>query len=982
MMKKMNIGKLVVFIGIMLTSGTVYSQVSSISNPIVAWQFSRGYEGASGNSSGREAAISSTTTHENLEVSVLKRGLGAGQPGGTVLRTFNGTFPNGGTKSDALQNNRYFEFSIQAKPGYKVSFNALRVVLRRTATSPNTYRWAFSVNESGKADALKSFTELGTDDVTVEGTSAGGNLQPQVDLFAVKALQNVSADSVITFRLYAWGGTVNGGTFAIGKSNDNDGTGTSNNIALAVGGVLSPVAALTNFEPWDKVKWASHYDASGKITKPFLINTDVLFASRTSPWQPEFSAEFSGSYLFEIVKQGVKVDGNDVIIDLATNAQNQPLENLYSAGPTPWTKGSLVNAMYYALPEQSWVGETVIKNFTIKGFNRGIRFGDIGSVVHPVVIDSCIFMRNRFALYTNGNNAVIQHCAMIENGYGAVYSGYRSYGNIFQYNTFRDNALSQNQPSYGEFIGDTFYDTQIIHNTFAKSLVTSPSLVHIGISVYRNAGEGNNLREDIPHGLIIENNTFEGYSIAVHLASRMGRYPSYDISKEGRDYAFYNLIKNNDITDCSIGIKINSEGNTIDGNRFVNTNYEIVLHPVFFTLKNTTINNQAGATVHIWYVKSDYSAVPNQAYLFQFHDDANGSITRAEKRVEVFSATGTPAFTATGGLKANEFVLNPAPPADPLWDHRVGNPLVKRYGEFQQNLPGDEVVAIWDEKISRIENTDYYSILVCDQHGTEINRCGRSLVGWSQLAVGYFVRTSGEMEIAAVPKTAIDGKYPVYIFRRGYAEPAAILYPDNTDPKIRITTDAEHHLVVTYGDNLPVALLSFTGRPDGKQIRLNWETVSGQDDAYFEVQRSSDSLHFSMLGTVNGGGGSTDPGKYNYVDTNPGTGVNYYRLKQVDVSGNATLSGIVPVKMNLADYSLKVHASADDTLTSFFINSPYTRDAVITITDLTGRQLARRLITLQQGSTVFQWNVPLSAGAYIAKLTPVSGEALRVKFVK
>lgn len=553
----------------------------------------------------------------------------------------------------------------------------------------------------------------------------------------------------------------------------------------------------TAFEPWDKKTWTNHYDESGKIIKHFQITEDVYFAKRTSLWKPEFSPEFKSPYLFEIVKQGVEFNGNGVVIDIATEEQNQPLENLYTAGPKPWTSGSQINAIHYSLAEQAGTAATIIKNFTIRGFNRGIRLGNPG-IAHPVVVENCTLARNIFALYTNGSNAIIQNCSLIENGYAAVYSGAKSNNNTFKQNTFRDNVLFQNQPSYGEFVGDAFYKTNLVDNTFARSLVPNSPFVHIGISIYRNAGEDKNLRTEIPHHIIIENNKFEGYSIAVHLASRMGRYPSYDISKEGRDYAFYNTIKNNDIIDCSIGIKINSEGNTIDGNRFSKTNYEMVLHPVFYTIKNTTINNQAKNTVYIWYVKSDYSDVPHQEYLFRFHDNANELIPRSQKRVEVFSTKGTPKFRAVGGLNNDELKLNPEPLEDLLWDYRLGSPVVRKYGEFQQNLPGDEIVAIWDKKTTRIRKQEYYNIMVFDQYGTEINRGARSEVGWSQIAVGYFIRTSGEMEIAAVPKSAINGKYPIYIFRRGYADPKKILHQDNTNPNIKISTDENHSLVVTF----------------------------------------------------------------------------------------------------------------------------------------------------------------------------------------
>ncbi len=607
------------------------------------------------------------------------------------------------------------------------------------------------------------------------------------------------------------------------------------------------------FAPWDKTVWGSYYDTEGRVLKPFPINGDVIFETRTSPWELTLSPDFVGSTLFSIQGRGMTVDGNGVEIDATEAVHSQTLTRMYTAGQQIWDNIRSVSCIYYSQSKQSGVGATVIKNFTIKGFYRGVRLGNAGSLAedHPVIVENCILARNVIGFYTNGNNILVQNSQIIENGFCGVYSGYRSRSNTFTNNTFRDNVLFQGQASYGDFVGDTYYNTNITDNNFATSLVNSSSLKHVGISIFRNEGESDNVREDIPHNNVISGNQFNNRSLAIHVASRMGRNPNYDLAEEGRDYAFYNQIKNNQFSNCVVGIKINSEGNTIDGNTFTNTTYPIVLHPVFFDLKNTTINNQSNETVSIWYVKSDYSSVPNQSYFYGNQDNINGYILRAEKYVEVFSTTGTPSFSALGGVKAAEFKLNPVAPEDLLWDHRMGNPTVKAYGEFQENLAGDEIVAVWSQKISRVNSTNYYSILIFDKNGTEINRSGRSVVEWSQLAVGYFtsMASSGEMEIAAVPKTAIGGKYPVYIFRRGRANPETILYPDNTDSSIKISSDSNHRLVVSFG-NTQKSLLSWqftdveegnnrgdnaTGNTDGKETTIgSYITDIGLEPSYLK----------------------------------------------------------------------------------------------------------------------------------------------------
>ena len=119
-------------------------------------------------------------------------------------------------------------------------------------------------------------------------------------------------------------------------------------------------------------------------------------------------------------------------------------------------------------------------------------------------------------------------------------------------------------------------------------------------------------------------------------------------------------------------------------------------------------------------------------------------------------------------------------------------------GEFALDLNGEETVAIWDKPISRINKINYYSILIFDKHGTEINRCGLSKTKWKQIAAGYFTKKDGEMEIAALTEEPINGKYPVCIFDRGFRIPKEIRYADNTDPGITISIDNKYNLVVSF----------------------------------------------------------------------------------------------------------------------------------------------------------------------------------------
>ena len=101
---------------------------------------------------------------------------------------------------------------------------------------------------------------------------------------------------------------------------------------------------------------------------------------------------------------------------------------------------------------------------------------------------------------------------------------------------------------------------------------------------------------------------------------------------------------------------------------------------------------------------------------------------------------------------------------------------------------------------------------------------------------------------------------------------------------------------------LPVELLAFTAAPEGAAVRLAWITASEKNSASFEVQRSTDGRIFATIGTVAAAGQSTARRSYDLVDAQLPAGATtlYYRLRQLDTDGTATLSPVRVVSMAAA----------------------------------------------------------------------------------
>ncbi|WP_448698342.1 MBG domain-containing protein [Mucilaginibacter sp. AW1-3] len=204
---------------VLTSSGATTVNVATVSStvtplPILAWDFGP-------DASNTNATHATTTSDANLVASTLSRGAGltaSGLAGGFS----SSNFTMNGDLADAIANNKYYQFTIGANAGKAVSLSTLDANLRRSSTGPNAYQWQYSLDGT-------NFNNIGSP-VSYTSTNTNGDPQTQIVLSGISALQNVASGTAITFRLYAYGATATGGTFAFGKptqpANDLAITGT------------------------------------------------------------------------------------------------------------------------------------------------------------------------------------------------------------------------------------------------------------------------------------------------------------------------------------------------------------------------------------------------------------------------------------------------------------------------------------------------------------------------------------------------------------------------------------------------------------------------------------------------------------------------------------------------------------------------------------------------------------------------------------
>ncbi|MAT52834.1 MAG: hypothetical protein CMN32_00020 [Saprospirales bacterium] len=132
-----------------------------------------------------------------------------------------------------------------------------------------------------------------------------------------------------------------------------------------------------------------------------------------------------------------------------------------------------------------------------------------------------------------------------------------------------------------------------------------------------------------------------------------------------------------------------------------------------------------------------------------------------------------------------------------------------------------------------------------------------------------------------------------------------------TGGQMYIGTTAQPSLDLNFSVNtdamiLPVELSAFETRLLPEGVKLFWTTASESANAGFQVERSIDAMNWTELTFVQGKGTTTEEQFYQWLDSRPLPGVNYYRLRQVDDDGSYSFS---PTRM--------VHLPTDGTLTMY-----------------------------------------------------------------
>ena len=163
---------------------------------------------------------------------------------------------------------------------------------------------------------------------------------------------------------------------------------------------------------------------------------------------------------------------------------------------------------------------------------------------------------------------------------------------------------------------------------------------------------------------------------------------------------------------------------------------------------------------------------------------------------------------------------------------------------------------------------------------------------------------------------------------------------------------------------LPVKLSLFEVSKGFDRVNIIWQTAQEINMKEFIVERSVDGFHWETLTTVMATGNNNMTRNYSATDFHPNTGINFYRLKSVSITGNYDYSIIKTILFKNASEIL-IAPNPATSFVNIYLNTNNNSQSKIQVFDISGKLMQQ----LSTNNDFIQINTSLFAkGLYTIKV--------------
>ena len=155
-------------------------------------------------------------------------------------------------------------------------------------------------------------------------------------------------------------------------------------------------------------------------------------------------------------------------------------------------------------------------------------------------------------------------------------------------------------------------------------------------------------------------------------------------------------------------------------------------------------------------------------------------------------------------------------------------------------------------------------------------------------------------------------------------------------------------------------------------VLVKWTTISERNNQYFSIERSLDGAHYTDIGKILSLGNTANGFSYQFIDSKPAIGKNFYRIRMVDISVRNKYSEIRIVNVNENKQTgFSVFPNPAVNSISLQLNMKENEELKVEIYDAAGNKALTKTCVVQHQKTKLDLK-SLNAGMYaIVAVTPI-----------
>jgi hypothetical protein len=150
---------------------------------------------------------------------------------------------------------------------------------------------------------------------------------------------------------------------------------------------------------------------------------------------------------------------------------------------------------------------------------------------------------------------------------------------------------------------------------------------------------------------------------------------------------------------------------------------------------------------------------------------------------------------------------------------------------------------------------------------------------------------------------------------------------------------------------LPVLFILFNAKCEGNKVGLTWKTAQEQNSDHFNIERSTDGSHWTVIGSLPASGNSGNERTYLFTDNSPVQNA-LYRIAEYDLDRRAQYTSVIRSSCSSPDvFSLRPNPFHD--FVSINLVASNASQATIKVFDSKGALVKVQRTNVLQGSNLF-----------------------------